>query len=294
MDKVFIDYLGPLPRTKRGNRYILVVIDAFSRFVWLFPSRNVTANTTVSLLTNIFCLFGPPRQLVSDNAPAFVSSPFRAFCFRNAIKHVTTTPYYPQGSFAERVNRNLKSALIIYHQHSPGTWDARLPWLSLAFNSAQHEAIKTTPASLMFAYPINSPLSNLWGIQDLLPTKITPNVLKENWTRARRNIQIAHRKQADRYNRSRRPFKGGVGDQVYIRNYPGRSNQAGFRGKLSPRYLGPCTILELLGPVNLKVRENKSGRVHKVHLNQIKWIGTGGREDDRRAPAPRVSLRGGG
>lgn len=92
MDKLFIDYLGPLPRTRKGNQYILVAIDAFSRFIWLVPSRNVTAGITIAHLTNIFSLFGPPKQMVSDNAPAFRSGPFRSFCFNNAIKHITTTP----------------------------------------------------------------------------------------------------------------------------------------------------------------------------------------------------------
>lgn len=271
MDKVFIDYLGPLPRTKRGNQYILVVIDGFSRFTWLVPSRNVTASTTIAHLTNIFSLFGPPKRLVSDNAPAFRSAPFRSFCFGNAIQHIFTTPYYPQGSFAERVNRNLKSALIIYHQKNPNRWDASLPWLNLAFNSASHEALRATPASLMFSYPINSPLSNLWQIQDLLPSVITPDHLKENWKRARANIHLAHRRQALRYNRGRRPFTGKPGDQVYIRNYPGRGQQVGKVSKFTPRFLGPCTIVRILSPGNLLVKEEATGKVYRVHLNQVKF-----------------------
>lgn len=272
MSKVFIDYLGPMPRTKRGNQYVLVVIDAFSRFIWLVPSRNITAGTTIAHLTSIFSLFGLPRQLVSDNAPAFHSAAFRSFCFGNAIRHITTTPYYPQGSFAERVNRNLKSALIIYHQNTPSKWDSSLPWLNLAFNSANHEALKTTPASLMLAYPVNSALANLWGIQDLLPSEINPQIIKDNWNRAKTNIQLAHRRSAGRYNRGRREFKGKIGDVVFIRSYPGRSTRRGKVSKFTPRFEGPCTIERILGPSNVLVK-SADGKIYRAHLNQIKFPG---------------------
>lgn len=270
MDKIFIDYLGPLPRTQRGNRYVLVVVDAFTRYIWLIPSRGITATITAQHLTNIFSWFGPPRSLVSDNAPAFVSTYFKQFCFRNGIRHITTTPYYPQGSFAERVNRNLKGALIIYHSRSPTKWDASLPWLNLAFNSAQHESSGAVPSSLMLAYPPNSPLSNLWNINDLLPSSITPNRLKENWERARRNIQLAHRRQARRFNHGRRPFPGKVGDKVFIQKFERHGGQVQGRGKLAPRFVGPCVILRVLGPVNLLVKDPTTGKTFRVHTSQVK------------------------
>jgi hypothetical protein len=55
--------------------------------------------------------------------------------------------YYPQASLAERVNRNLKSALKIFHHESQSAWDD-LPWLSLAFNTAVHDSTKSAPDKL--------------------------------------------------------------------------------------------------------------------------------------------------
>lgn len=271
MDKLFVDFIGPLPCTKLGNRYILVVVDAFTRFVWLLPTRGVTATISIRQLTQIFSCFGPPRILVSDNAPAFVSRPFKQFCFSQAIKHVTTTPYYPQASFAERVNRNLKAALIIYHAKSPSKWDITLPWLNLAFNSARHEATGARPVDLMLAYPVNSPLSNLWEIGDLLPTSIDSDTLRENWERARQNIALAHARQTKRYNRGRRPFQAKVGDRVFIRNFPQQvGGRAAGAGKLTSRFVGPYTIVEVLSPVNLLVKDVASGKKRRVHVSQIK------------------------
>jgi hypothetical protein len=64
------------------------------------------------------------------------------------IKHVTTTPYYPHRSHAERVHRNLRSDLIAYHADNQTTWDKNLTWLQLAFNTATHEATEHTPLRL--------------------------------------------------------------------------------------------------------------------------------------------------
>jgi hypothetical protein len=53
--------------------------------------------------------------------------------------HITTTPYYPQASLDERVNRNLKSALKIFYHESQSQWDADMPCVGLTFNTAVHE-----------------------------------------------------------------------------------------------------------------------------------------------------------
>lgn len=269
LDRWFIDYIGPLPRTQRGNRYILVIVDAFSRFSWLLPTSGVTANITIKQLTNVIQWFGPPKSVVSDNAPAFLSKVFKDFCFKQGIRHITTTAYYPKASFAERVNRNLKAALCIYHAKKPTRWDTTIPWLNQAFNTARHEVTGVSPSSLMFSYTVNHPLSNLWSLNDLLPSEITSATLRENWDRAHHNIRISHRRQADRYNQGRRPFQGKIGDMVYIRNFTGRTGQEG-EGKMRPRFRGPCRIIKILGPVNLEVRELSSKKKFRVHVSQVK------------------------
>lgn len=283
LDKLFIDYVGPLARTKRGNRFIFVVVDAFTRFVWLIPSRGTTADISIRHLSSIFASFGPPRNLVSDNAPAFTSLGFRRFCFVHGVRHITTSPYYPQPSFAERINRNLKAALIIYHSGSPRKWDLSLDWLSLAFNTAQHESHKTTPARLMLGYEVNTPLSNLWSFSDILPERVDPAELRARWETARRNILLAHQREARAYNRGRRAVTVSEGDRVYVRNVWGRGHgNGGAVGKLTPRYIGPCEVVRVFSPVNFLVKDLQTHREFRTHLNHLK-LGT----------PPGFALRGG-
>jgi hypothetical protein len=143
MQKIFSDYVGKFPRSKAGNTAILVCVDAFSKFIWMIPVRQVTTRATIKALKErIFSSFSVPETLVSDNAQCFTSREFRQFCFELGVKHVTTSPYSPQPSHAERFNRNLRASLIAYHCNAHDTWDQKLTWLQLAFNTAEHESTK--------------------------------------------------------------------------------------------------------------------------------------------------------
>jgi hypothetical protein len=47
-----LDHIGPLPKDTHGNEYILVIIDAFSRWVELFPTKSTTALETALFILN--------------------------------------------------------------------------------------------------------------------------------------------------------------------------------------------------------------------------------------------------
>ena len=118
MEKLYIDYVGTMVRIKKGNAQILVVVDWFTKFVWLNPTRDATANSTTKVLQGIFAVFAFPKYIASDQGSAFRAQTFHDFCCSYGIRHVKSSAYYPQGNLAERVNRNLKSALIAYHAKS--------------------------------------------------------------------------------------------------------------------------------------------------------------------------------
>jgi hypothetical protein len=121
---------------------------------------------------------------------------FRQFCFGLGIKHITTTPYYPQPSHAERFNRNLRSALIAFHSDSQTTWDRNLCWLQLAFNTATHESTGATPFQVMFPFRAGSPLLHQWGIENL-PDSCTAGSIRGLLGSVRRNLFHSHEQGPD-------------------------------------------------------------------------------------------------
>jgi hypothetical protein len=91
MQRLFIDFVGKFPRSKTGNTAILFCVDAFIKFVWMIPVREITTKATVKALKEqIFSTFSVPEILVSDNATCFTSREFRNFCFEMVVKHITT------------------------------------------------------------------------------------------------------------------------------------------------------------------------------------------------------------
>lgn len=272
MEKIFIDHVGKFPRSKSGNTVILVCVDAFTKFVWMIPLREATTKATIKALkTNIFSSFSVPEIIVSDNAQCFVAREFKRFCFDLGIKHVTTAPYHPQPSHAERFNRNLRAALIAYHSNSQDTWDQFLPWLQISFNSAMHEAIKAPPFEIMFPFRNGSPLLSRWKIQELLPDKVDKKTLQKRWTEARKALRQSHDKVERQYNRGRVPQPFRVGDLVFYKNHPVSHAGQGISAKLLPRYKGPFKIEAFLTPVTARLVDPTSGEfVTRSHVTLLK------------------------
>ena len=67
-----IDVVGPLPRTQKGERFILSVMDCFSRYLILIPMKNHTAETVSrSLYERVIAYFGVPENILSDRGAEF-------------------------------------------------------------------------------------------------------------------------------------------------------------------------------------------------------------------------------
>ena len=77
--KVGLNLIGPLPKTKRGNRYIIVLVDYFTKWVEAEPLKITDSNNVIRFLKNVFARHGIPEILVIDNGPQFYSDKTKAF-----------------------------------------------------------------------------------------------------------------------------------------------------------------------------------------------------------------------
>ncbi|XP_062611303.1 uncharacterized protein K02A2.6-like [Saccostrea cucullata] len=103
-----IDLMGPFP----SGEYLLVVIDYFSRFQEVAIMKKITSEKIILQLESMFARHGLPYSMRSDNGPQFVSEEFKGYLNSNGIKHIRTTPYWPQGNGeVERQNRTLLKAI---------------------------------------------------------------------------------------------------------------------------------------------------------------------------------------
>ena len=93
MERVHIDILGPLVETPRGNQYVFVVVDQFSKWVECYALSDQTAETVAStLVTEFLGRLGCPLELHSDQGRNFESRLFKQMCDMLQIAKTRTTP----------------------------------------------------------------------------------------------------------------------------------------------------------------------------------------------------------
>jgi len=93
-----VDHLGPLESTSKMYNHIFVVIDAFTKFCWLYPTRSTTTKEAIAKWQLQSPTFGNPKVIVSDRGTAFTSEDFRAYCEEEDIVHHKITTGLPRAN----------------------------------------------------------------------------------------------------------------------------------------------------------------------------------------------------
>jgi len=82
-----VDHFGPLEKTQESFRHVLVVVDAFTKFSWLFATKSTGFQEVIDHLSVLNGMFGTPKQIVSDRGTAFTSQAFSEFLKKLNVKH---------------------------------------------------------------------------------------------------------------------------------------------------------------------------------------------------------------
>ena len=152
MECVAMDILGPLPETARGNKYILVIGNYFTKWKEAHAMPNMEAVTVARIFVNEFiCHFGIPEKLYTDQGRNFEPTIIKETCKMLGIAKTHTTPYHPQSDgMIERFNHTVLNMLSKVVSDDELSWDLHLPTLMLAYCTCQHETTGATPFSLVY------------------------------------------------------------------------------------------------------------------------------------------------
>ncbi|XP_031355110.1 uncharacterized protein K02A2.6-like [Photinus pyralis] len=151
--RIHIDYAGPFMNTN-----FLLIVDAYSKWPEIFPTRNTDTKTTIRILRRTFARFGIPVTMVSDNGPQFRSNEMDTFTKQNGIRHKFTAPYHPASNGqAERYVQMLKKGLRCMADE-PGDLDLKLDRLLIQYRKAPNSTTGQSPAELMFGRQIRTKL----------------------------------------------------------------------------------------------------------------------------------------
>ena len=157
-ERVHIDLLGPLPNNN-GYKYVVVMIDAYSRYMLLAPAQSKEMEQISQIFyTNWVCTFGACHKLVSDNGKEFANSLFKILTKTFGISQFFTSPYHPQSNgLAERAVRLIVNYLRKY-LNDTNDWIGHLANMQLAFNTTTKRPTNYTPFETVFGFPPNVPL----------------------------------------------------------------------------------------------------------------------------------------
>lgn len=248
-EKIFIDHIGPLPLSLNRNKYILTIVDSFSMFCLMIPVRNIKAETTASVLNKHF--FGPPRYLFSDNVSHFKSVTVKNLCMGLGIQHIYNSPYYTNPSHAERVNKQIKIAILIFHHQHQKRWDQDL--FQITFNSARHKSTKASPARLFLGRNLFHPLELHWNLDRTVDDQASPQSANEEWRKAVENLSNARQRKQQKYDLNRFPIPYKGGDWVPFREYHLSKAADAINKKPMPVWSKPCVIESFSSPVSARL-----------------------------------------
>ncbi|GBL81222.1 Transposon Ty3-I Gag-Pol polyprotein [Araneus ventricosus] len=140
--RMALDILGPLPVTTKGNRYVLVLMDYFTKWPEAIPIPDQEASTVAEeLVRGWISRYGVPMILHSDQGTNFNSGLFTELCKLLGILKTRTTALHPESDgMVERFNRTILNHLSLFVSKNQTDWDTHLPLFLLAYRSADHEA----------------------------------------------------------------------------------------------------------------------------------------------------------
>ena len=248
-DFIATDIAGPLPTTSRGNSYIVVFVDLFTKWAEAFPIAHADASTVATLLVNNVALrFGPPSRLLSDQGSTYTGTLARKVAELLKIKQIFTSAYHPQtNGQAERFNKTIKQMLLKFVDTNQSDWDLFLASIVFAYNTMPHATTGVSPYFLVFGQHPHTPLDRMLGLPDLAgtPANIASYIRRQREALlgahelARTAIESAAARSKDRVDASREFTSFKVGDSVYL-HVPHVAK--GMSRKLTSPWRGPYLI----------------------------------------------------
>ncbi|KAG6623872.1 Integrase, catalytic core protein [Phytophthora cinnamomi] len=275
-----VDAIGPLVTTARGNKYILVFADYFTRWVEAFPVETLDTITFVNIMIDeVLSRHGVPERLLSDRGSNFISELAKSFYETLGIKKLFGAAYHPQTQgLVERFNGTLIGMLRMFVSEAQSDWDLYLPRVLFAYRTSYHEAQG------------DSPFFSLYGQDPVLPLDLAFLNTRNEWrsnevAEYRRRLYLSLRdtrrmverqllKAQDRHARrleDQVAVEFQEDDAVWVYQYFRTRRGEKRTKKLAFSWHGPYRIVGKLGDNTYKVAiPNHPDRVVPVNVNRLK------------------------
>ena len=258
-------------------RYMIVIVDSFTRYTEMFPVKDTTAETVVQCLLRIYSRYGSPTTIRCDGGPQFRSDLIKQFHALTQVKILQVIPYHPQanGKVEARqgqIMRHLR-AMVLSDTLGPNSgfsWSRLVPFVFKILNNSVHSTIGCTPTALLYGIHGMSgdnllPISNFEGT--------TFEYLKIHQEHQLKLLKLSEDHQAKelmsiaRSQGISRPREILEGEFVLL-----RSNVAGKTTKLNCKWYGPYVVVDRTDPGAplCLILDLSTRRVREAHMQDLR------------------------
>ncbi|MCW4336191.1 MAG: RNase H-like domain-containing protein [Candidatus Thiodiazotropha endolucinida] len=278
-DCVATDYLGPLPVTDRGHRYILLFTDHFTKNVEIVPVKNMTAEVcAVKLLNEVISRWGCPLAIHSDQGRTYESRVFQELCRMLEVRKTRTSVRNPRGNGqVERFNRTLIRMIKAYLCGEQGEWDLHLGCLAGAYRATPNESTRMTPNLLSIGREIRLPGELVFGSTNSYDGEEITSYgeyvddlkcrMQHAHELARKYMCAASKRSKDLYDAKVSFHRYELGDIVWCLM---ETRTVGVAPKLERVFEGPFLIKQKLSEMDFVLQLDRDGAERPVHHNKIK------------------------
>ena len=264
--RIAMDVVGPLPRNRSGNKYILTICDYVTRYPETIALPSTEASRIAKELVSLFSRVGIPEEILTDQGSNFMSVLLQEIYQLLGISRIQTSPYHPQtNGLVERFNGTLKLTMKKFTSKNKKDWDEYLPYLLFAYREAPQESTGFSPFELLYGRWVRGPLDVLrevWTEEEPeKTTEITHLVqmrehLEEMSTLVRANLAGAQQRQKKSYDEKVKVQSLEVGDEVLVL-LPTKQN------KLQLQWSGPYQVTRRVTTIDYEVKRPGADRRRK-------------------------------
>ena len=274
--EIMLDFVGPVTKSSRGHKYILVIVDLFSKYVEALPAKNVEAETVARLLTyHVFSRWGLPMRMRSDRGTHFTAGIIKELCKMLHIQHKLHVAWHPESAGAvERTNRTVVEILKKYVTGVGKDWDIALPLVLMALRSTEHASTGLSPHEIMTGRQMVMPYHLAFSMPEVVEGYDSPYTyvsslqegLRKAYAMVRNNLGTAARVRKTHYDKTATHREYEIYNKVYYFNFMRRKSK---QKKFLPCWTGPYRIVRKCSPVAYEIATGR-GKKRWVHVNQLR------------------------
>ena len=271
--RVCMDLIGPLPRTKNNKTFILVMVDVFTHYTELCPLANKSASAVAkAIVGQLINRHGCVETILTDQGKEFQNAILTEICKNLKINKLNISAYHPSANgLVERMNLQVGNALRAITEGYPQDWDQFLTHVQMALNTAIHGSVGDSPHFLLYGRDPKIAMNLLFGLpnqpEDIEQVEDKLIRMKVAYHVVRQTLKEAFQNYSKRYNQNKKDRSLAIGDLVFRRG----KLPIGPNRKFKQRFVGPYRIINKgTNGVTYTLKNISTHKKYRVHVDNIR------------------------